>query len=778
MLKNYFKIAIRNILRNKLISFINILGLSLGMVISLLLLIWAQDEIMYDRFHENIDNIYQLSMINEDTSPATAGRTIPYKLIPVSRTGYSEIKNATRIRYTGDVVLSAEDKKFKEDNFVFAEPNFLEMFSFPLISGDPQTALTEPTSIIITASAEKKFFGNEPALGKTIMVNNRTPFTVTGVVEDCPERSSIYFEYIVPFSLLGDNADTWSWECQGYIQLHENVSLKAFQEKYKTALVDNSPREVDKDMIYLQPFSRVHLYTPDDRPAGMNMVLIFSAIGIIILIIACVNFVNLSTARSVKRAREVGLRKVVGAQRKQLINQFLFESALITFIALIVSLFLLELTLPEFNDLTGKSIRFDVTNYYILAGLPIMLLFTSMLSGIYPALFLSSYSPIKVLRLYFSSNSMKNFRKILVVFQFTISIALIIVSFVLMRQMNYIQNKDLGLKKDSIIFLPIYRDYGDKYETIREELLKNRDIKYVSRANTNPASVGNVNPVTWEGKEDDDRYIFRCLYTDSEYLKMFEIPFVAGGNFLKEKAEHPEIEYIVNETAVKIMGLTDPVGKKFSMFGNDGYIVGVVKDFHNTSLNSEIRPQLISQLSWFRGTMFISMEAGNIESTLKYIDETLQELAPGYPFEFTFVDESIEDLYRSFIQSRSIMGYFAILAMFISGLGLFGLSSYITEQRSKEVSIRKVFGSSVKEVVALLAGKFVLWVAIAMVFAVPLAWYIAGIFLERFAYHIELNILDFAIPILIQFLLAFLAVSFFTLKAAVSNPVDALKYEG
>ncbi|MFC1887211.1 ABC transporter permease [Candidatus Cloacimonadota bacterium] len=777
MLKNYFKIAIRNILRNKLISFINILGLSLGMVISILLLLWAQDELMYDRFHKNIDNLYQLSMINEDTSPVSAGRTIPYKLIPVTRTAFSEIKNATRIRSASDIVLSTEDKVFKEDNFIIAEPNFLEMFSFPLISGDPKTALIEPTSIIISASAAEKFFGDEPAVGKTIVVNNNTPFTVTGVVADCPERSSIYFEYIVPFSLLGERADTWSWECQSYIQLHENVSLKDFREKYRTALVDNSPRDVDRDMIYLQRFSRVHLYTPYDRPAGMNMVLIFSAIGIIILIIACVNFVNLSTARSVKRAREVGLRKVVGAQRKQLINQFLFESTLITFIALIVSFFLLELALPEFNDLTGKSIRFDVTNYHILAGLPIMLLFTSMFSGIYPALFLSSYSPIKVLRLYFSSNSMKNFRKILVVFQFTISIALIIVSFVLIRQMNYIQNKDLGLKKDSIIFLPLYKDYGDKYETIREELLKNRDIKYVSRANTNPASVGNINPVTWEGKEDDDRYIFRCLYTDSEYLKMFEIPFVAGGNFIKENAEHPDIEYIVNETAVEVMGLTDPVGKKFSMFGNDGYIVGVVKDFHNTSLNSEIRPQLISQLSWFRGTMFISMEAGNIESTLKYIDETLQELAPGYPFEFTFVDESIENLYRSFIQSRSIMGYFAILAMFISGLGLFGLSSYITEQRAKEVSIRKVFGSSVKEVVALLAGKFVLWVAIAMVFAVPLAWYIAGTFLKRFAYHIELNILDFAIPILLQFLLAFLAVSFFTLKTAASNPVDALKYE-
>ena len=777
MLKNYFKIALRNIFRNKLISMINILGLALGMVISLLLLLWAQDELMYDRFHDNIDNLYQLSMVNEDTSPASAGRTIPYKLIPVSRTVFSEIKNATRVRSTSDIVLSVEDKKFKEDNFILVEPNFLEMFTFPLLSGDQETALIEPTSIIITASAAEKFFGDEPALGKTIMVNNHTPFTVTGVAEDCPVRSSIYFEYIIPFSLLGERAETWSWECQGYVQLHDNVSLESFREKFKTALVDNSPRDVDRDMIYLQPFDNVHLFSPQDKAAGMNLVLIFSAIGIIILIIACVNFVNLATARSVKRAREVGLRKVVGAQRKQIVYQFLFESVFTTFLALIISLFLLELALPEFNDLTGKTIELDISNYFILAGLPLMLLFTSMISGIYPALFLSSYSPIKVLRLYFSSRSMKNFRKILVVFQFTISISLIIVSFILVRQMNFIHNKDLGLKKDSIIFLNLYNEYSEKYDTIKGELLKNKDIKYVSRANTNPASVGNINPATWEGKEDDDRYIFRCLYTDSEYLEMFEIPFIAGGNFQKGITEHPDIEYIVNETAIKTMGITDPIGKKFSMFGNDGYIVGVVKDFHNGPLNREIAPQLISQLDWFRGTMFISIEPGNIENTLKYIDETLNDLAPGYPFQFTFVDESIENLYRSFIQSRSIMGYFALLAMFISGLGLFGLSSYITEQRSKEISIRKVFGSSMKNVIALLTGRFLLWVVIAMFFAIPLAWYIAAGFLNKFAYHIDLNLFDFLLPVLAQILLAFISVSFFTIKSALSNPIDALKYE-
>ncbi|MCK4695776.1 MAG: FtsX-like permease family protein, partial [Candidatus Cloacimonetes bacterium] len=457
----------------------------------------------------------------------------------------------------------------------------------------------------MTRSSAEKFFGEESALGKSVVVNNDTPFTVTGVVEDCPDNSTIYFNYIVPFSLLGERADTWSWECSGFVELHENISVDSFRDKFRTALVDNSPRDVDKDMLYLQSFSRVHLFSPDDKASGMILVYIFSSIGIIILIIACINFMNLTTARSVKRTREVGVRKVVGAQRNQLINQFLFESVIMSFFALIISLVLLELLLPEFNELTGKSIQLRFNNYLIIFGLPIILLFTGIISGIYPALFLSSYNPIKIFRLYFSSKSMKTFRKVLVVFQFTISITLIIVTFVLVRQLNFINNKDLGLKKDSIIFLPYYNEYSQKYDTIEEELLKNRNIKFVSVANTHPASVGNINPVSWEGKENDDRITFRCLYVDTEYLEMFEIPFVAGGNFQKDTAEHPDIEYIVNETAIKIMGLTDPIGKKFSMFGNDGYIVGVVKDFHNKPLAQTIQPQLITQLDWFRGTMFI-----------------------------------------------------------------------------------------------------------------------------------------------------------------------------
>ncbi|MBN2460443.1 MAG: ABC transporter permease [Candidatus Cloacimonetes bacterium] len=777
MIGNYLKLALRNMLKNKLFSLINIAGLSLGMAISLLLLFWVRDELMFDRFHSNEKNIYQISMVFEDAIPVSGGRTIPYKMVPVLREKYSEVKNATRIRIINDIVLQAGEKTFRGSNFLLAEPQFLEMFTFPLLSGDPQTALIEPTSIIMTRSAAAKFFGEEPALGKTLLVNNSTPFTVTGVIEDCPVNSTLSFDYIIPFSLLGERADTWSWECSGFVELHDNVAIDSFNEKIRTALVDNSPRDIDKDMLYLQPLSRVHLYSPLDKPEGVILVYIFSAIGIIILIIACINFINLTTARSMKRAREVGIRKVIGAQRKQLIRQFLFESMLMSLLALILSLILIEFLLPQFNMLTGKSISLDFNDQLIMIGLPVVLLLTGLMAGIFPAVFMSSFHPLKVLKLYFNINSMNRFRRLLVVFQFTISIALIIVTFVIVRQLNFINNKDLGLKKDSIILMPFYAEYHEKFAMIKEELLKNSNIKRISAANTHPARVGNVNPVSWEGKPNDDRVIFNCIYADKDYLEMFEIPFVAGGNFLQDTAQINEIEYIVNETAVRMMGMTDPVGKKFSMFGNDGYIVGVVQDFHNKPLTQAIQPQLISQLDWFRGTMFISLESNEIENTLAFIEDKLNEIVAGYPFEYDFLDESIQQQYRSIERSRLIMSYFAFLAVFISGLGLFGLSSYVTEQKSREISIRKVFGSSVKEVVSLLSARFLRWVAIATILAVPVAWYISRIFLKRFAYHIDLTLADFALPILAQLIIALLAVCYYTLKTALSNPANILKYE-
>ncbi len=777
MLKNYLNIAIRHLIKFKSFSLINILGLSLGMTVSILLLLWVQDELLFDKFHSQKNSIYQISMVNEQSESVSGGRTIPYKMVPVLRENYPEVKNAVRYRYTGDLAMQYDGKDYNENNVMLAESNLFSIFDFKLLKGDTETALNDPYSIILSESSARKIFGDEDPMNKVIMINSSAPFTVTGILQDVPERSSLRIDFLVPFSVLGDRTETWSWECSGFVLLHNNVDLADFAPVIRTALVDHSPRDVDVDMLLLQPLSRVHLYSSTDEPAGIKMVYILGAIALIILVIACINFMNLATARYAIRAREVGVRKIVGATRNQVIMQFLTESLFITLLAIILAIVFIELFLPEFNSLTGKNISLSLSNGLLIVGFPLVLLCTGIFSGLYPALFLSSYSPIHILRSKFSSDSMKVFRKLLVVFQFAVSIILIIVSFIIFRQINYINNKDLGINTDFVIHMPLHGEHIEKYDTLKEELLRNENIIAITTSTSLPSYVGNINPVSWEGKTDDERVIFRFYNTDNDFFKIFEIPFTRGGGFTLDTAEHPNIEYIVNEKAVEIMKMDDPVGKKFSMFGNDGCIVGVIEDFHNVSLDQEIFPLLISQLSWFRRILMIKIKPEATAETLKYIETTLDDVCPGFPFSYTFLDDTIAGMYNDTRRTRNIILYFTGLAVFISCLGLFGLSSFMTQRRSKEICMRKILGSNINQLLIKLTGSFLRWVAIAAVIAVPIAWYLGNLFLGEFAYHYQPGIIDFLLPVILQFLLAAITVSFQTMRAAYANPADTLKYE-
>jgi len=777
MLKNYLKIALRHLQRHKGYSLINILGLALGMTVSLLLLLWVQDELLFDKFHQDIDNIYQISMYDEQSASPSGSRTIPLKMVPVLRDNYPEIKNAARYQFFNNIALNYDDKDFNASNVMVTEPNFFEIFDIEFIKGDAATALSDPNSIILTSSSASKIFGDESPMGKAIIVNNVSPFTVTGIIKDFPVQSSLNIEYILHFAVMGETGDSWSWDCSGFVQLYPNTDYDKFAAKIKTALVDHSPREVDQEMLYQQPFSHVHLYSPLDEPDGLIMVYVLSGIAILILLIACINFMNLANARYALRTKEIGVRKIMGAQRKQIIMQFLSESMLITFIAMLLSIGLVELLLPQFNLITAKNISISISNLIFIIGFPLIVLFTGIFAGTYPAFFLSSYSPAQIFCHKFSSDSMKSFRKLLVVFQFTISIILIILSFAIYRQINYINKKDLGINTDCVIHLPMRNEQYQKYDTIKEELLKNRNVLAITTSTSLPSHVRNVNPVTWEGKPNDDRVIFRFYNTDNDFFKLFQIPFVVGNGFTLDLAAHPEIEYVVNETAVKVMEMKDPIGKKFSMYGNDGYIVGVIKDFHNTSLMGEIRPLLISQLSWYRSHIMIRIAPNEMNSTIKYIENTMAETCPGFPFSFTFLDESIARTYRDTRRTHSIILYFTCLAVFISCLGLFGLSSFMTERRAKEISIRKILGSSINQLLFQLTSSFLRWVAVAAFIAIPVAMYLANLFLKQFAYHYDLTIIDFVIPIALQFLLAAVTVSYQTLRAAYTNPADILKYE-
>jgi ABC-type antimicrobial peptide transport system permease subunit len=704
--------------------------------------------------------------------------TIPYSLTPVMQEDYPEIVDHVRLRTFNGAMMQVDDKTFYEDNVLLSEVSLFKMFSFELLKGAPEVVLKEIHSIILTEDTAHKYFGDEDPMGKVIRYNDNIDFTVTGIAANPPQNSSINFNMIIPFEILGEERiNSWSWESSGYVQLQEGTDLASLSEKIIDTIVRHRPD--NKNTVLLQPLSRVHLYNPLGHPESLVFVLIFVAIGIIVLLIACINFMNLTTARSAKRAREVGIRKVVGADKKQLIGQFLSESILLAFISLIIAFVLVELFLPAFNQLAGKELSVEPSNLNFLLNLIVITLFVGIVSGSYPALYLSSFKPNKVLKSGNAPKTKNRFRTVLVVFQFTISIALIICTTTVYNQLKYIQNKDLGYTKDYIVNVPMNAELNESFKAFKEELGNNINILGITNASTSPAFVGNVNPAIWEGKADDERILFHFYLVEYEFLDVFELELVAGENFKKEHVKGAEIPYIVNEAAVKLMQLEDPIGKRFMMYDESGAgkIIGVVKDYHFQTLTNEIGPIMITTLSWWRGEAFIKINPHDVTETLGFIEETFNKFAPSFQFQYTFLDEDIDELYHGFYEMGSIIKYFAFLAIFISCLGLFGLASFMTEQRTKEIGIRKVLGSSVFAIIILLSKGFGKWVLLGNFIAWPIAYYAMTKFLQMFAYKAGMNIWLFMISGLMALVIALVTVGYQTIKTANSNPVKALKYE-
>jgi len=778
MFKNYLLIAIRSFRRNKVYTLLNVLGLAIGIAVCILLFLWVQNEISYDRFNINKDRIYsviQKGIWNNDEE--YGNYTIPYILTPLMHEIYPEIEEHVRLRTLSSRMIQYEEKTFFED-ILLTEPALFRIFSFDLIKGDIETALEDKYSIILTESIVKKYFGDEDPVGKVLRYSNRLDFTVTGVAADPPENSSVTFDMIASFKILGEERiNSWSWESSGYIQLKEGTDVQGFSDKIENTIFENNPE--NKNTVRIQPLIMRHLYGPLDAPEALTFVLIFSAIGILVLLIGCINFMNLSTARSIKRAKEVGVRKVVGADKQELVRQFLIESVLLAFIALVIAILLSELFLPVFNQLANKDLTISITNFIFILSIILITILVGIVSGSYPALYLSRFQPDKVLKSSNASKTKNRFRTILVVFQFTISIALIISTVIVLNQMSYIRNKDLGFAKDHIISIPNNGELEESYSSFKDELLNNMDIYGVTYASTSPANVSNVNPATWEEKVDEERVLFNFYLVEHNFLEVFEMPLVAGTNFTKDLEEGNEIPYIVNESAVELMGLEDPIGKRFMMYNenNAGRIIGVVKDYHFQRLTSDIGPIMITTMNWWRGSVFIKINSENISGSLDLIEDTFNKFSPSYPYQFSFLDEEIDELYQDFYEMESIIKYFAILAILISCLGLFGLSSFTTEQRTKEIGIRKVLGSSVSNIVFLLTKGFTQWVILANFIAWPIAYFAMKRFLDMFAYKEEMSIWLFIISSLTALIIAILTVCYQTIKAANANPIESLKYE-
>ncbi|MGD2088859.1 MAG: ABC transporter permease [Candidatus Aminicenantes bacterium] len=786
MFKNYFKILVRNWQRNKGYSMINISGLAIGMVCCILVLLWVRDELSFDRFNQNADDIYRVCI--EDHFPD--GRVNAYGVTPgplgeALKSEYPEVIDYMRVRVIRSTMVKVGDTTFNEKQFAFADPSIFSIFTFPFLKGDAGNALSNLSSIVLTRSASKKYFGDTDPLGKTLHVDNRFDFKVTGVIEDVPANAHFTFDFVVPYELrkqYGARIDDWgSVGTYTYILLQKDFPYLQLETKIRDYLKKKNPESITE--LSLQPLTRIHLYSKSILGMGgdgdVRYIYIFSLIAVFVLLIACINFMNLTTARSGKRAQEVGMRKVTGARRKDLILQFFSESVFFSLAALLMALVLVKLLLPAFNILAGKQLTLDFAkDTTMILWLAAIALFTGIISGIYPALVLSSHQPAVILKgAKTQGKSGAKLRKTLVVTQFTLSIILIISTLLVSHQVNYMRNQDLGFEKEHLVYVNLPGSLIRKYEAIKNEFLANPDIVEVTTASDLPTRVRiSTHGANWEGKNPDEMVEIKILYTDHDYLKTLELKTVDGRFFSKDFSTDAKEAFILNESAIKAMGITSPVGKKFE-FDRKGSIVGVVKDFHFTSLHHTIQP-LMMMISPEKFTHFIiRIKSTHIPETIDFLKDKWANAAAGVPFEYGFVDESIDNLYRAEQRIGTILRYFTFLSIFISCLGLFGLASFMAEQRTREIAVRRVFGAQVQGIIYLLSKEFVKWVILANIIAWPIAYLIMNQWLQNFAYRINIGAGTFIIAGFMALIISLFTVSYQILRAATANPVEALKYE-
>jgi putative ABC transport system permease protein len=784
---SYFKIAWRNLFRQKVFSFINIFGLAIGMACSILILLWVQDELSYDRFHAQANRLYRITCTTPDIKAAVS--TAP--MAAALKAQLPEVKNTVRLS-SSTHFFGVGDRKFEEKRVFFADATFLEMFSFPLLKGDPKTALQRPDGILITEAMARKYFGKADALGQVIRKDNQDNFTVTGMLANVPANSHLQFDFILPMAFLArTNQDLkenrWgNFNFYTYVELQENVVSSAPAIKKLNQRITQIFKKHLEEMqvnFQLQPVRSIHLHANllRELPGNGNIqyVRIFSVVAIFILIVACINFMNLATARSTRRAKEVSLRKVIGARRNQLIWQFLGESTIISLLALLLAMTLVGVLLPAFNDLADKNLRVNFRDVRFLFSLLGIALVTGLFSGSYPALFLSGFQPVKVLKGSFKLGAGNVFfRNGLVVMQFVVSIVLLVGTAVVYKQMQFIQNKHLGFDKENLVYTPMTGELWSKQQALKTELKQNpltNDFTIVSDLPTN-LITGTID-VHWDGKDPQAQPVFPEMAVDENFIPVFKLKLLGGRSFSKA-LQSDTANYIVNETALRIMGMdvATAVGKSLTLGDVKGNIIGVVKDFNFKPMQQAIDP-LILRLNTGGGTVVVRTPPGNTKATIGALEKISRELNPAFPVTYNFLDQDIANLYRNEQRMGAIFNVFALWAIFISCLGLYGLSAFMAEQRSKEIGVRKVLGASVFDIVYLLSRNFTRLIALAIGIAVPLSWLIMTSWLQGYAYRIGVNWVPLLAASLTALVIAGLTVSYESIKAAISNPVKALRNE-
>ena len=790
MLSNYLKIAYRSLLKNKLFTGINVFGLALGMACALLIGLWVRQELSYDRFLPGVENIFNVRVNYAfDGGELETAQYVPGPLSEAIAKDIPDVAAVTKINGGGESLVKAVgaeggEKSAKESgSFVSAE--FFDVFPFPALEGNPKSALAQLDKIIITSKLAEKYFPDKSALGQTLQLDDDKMYTVGAVLDDLPANSTLQFDWLANLKNIEQPYMTeWTWNSViVYARLlptanadHAQASMKDIFRRY--ANFDNG------EVPVLHPMTDMHLYSDykDGKVAGgrIEYVQIFSLVALFILLIACINFMNLATARSSVRAREVGVRKVVGAKRSSLITQFLGESLLMSLLAAGLALFLVWSVLPAFNALFNSQLTLDLGNpaFWLLMGA--LILITGLLSGSYPALFLSAMRPLSILKGFTKVGAGPAlFRRTLVVFQFSLSIFLIVGMLVIGSQMRYLRTKNLGLDRENVVYIPLEGAFeqAPKSALFREEVLRQPAIVSSTLTSQIPVNVRNsTTDLAWPGKEPKRLVEVSTMNVGSDFIRTMNVSLVAGRDFRANSAADSS-NYLINETAAKLMGMSDPVGQEITFNRGKGRIVGLMKDFHLNSMHQAIAPLVLSFYPENTRYLLVKTRAGQTPSALAALKRINKELNPSYPFNFHFVDETYDQLYQSEQQVSTLVNYFGILAILISCLGLFGLAAFTSEQRTKEIGVRKVLGASVASIVQLLSTDFLRLVLVALLLATPLAWWAADTWLSTFAYNIGLSWGVFVLAGLLAVGVALLTVSFQAIKAALMNPVKSLRSE-
>jgi putative ABC transport system permease protein len=799
MFRNYITVAVRNILRHKAYAIINIAGLSVGMACTILILLWVQYELSFDRYHENADRIYRLGLKLQTSKimDSIASNGVPAG--PILEKKFPEVLKACRFRKEEGVAIAQyKEKKFFEEDVFYADNSVFDIFSFPMISGNPKSALKTAFSVVITEDVAKKYFGNEDPIGKIIIFNNEHNVTVTGVVKNIPKNSHFTFNMLLSFETMRGPwfekaMDHWLLNIHNYtyLLLQKNCNIKELEKKFP-ALIDaymgDTLRAIGGSVeLFIQPLTSIHLHSDLKWEIAANgnivYVYVFLAIALLILFIACINYINLSTARSANRAKEVGIRKLLGAHRENLVNQFLGESILFSLVSIIIALGLVELSLPAFESLFGSqsSSHYIPTPLVMWSCIGLMML-VSLIAGSYPALFLSAFQPIQVLTGRLKTGAAGSLlRNILVLFQFTISICMIIALAIIITQLKFMKHKQLGFNKEHIVIIRLTDGAMRRsIEKIKDGLKNYHGISHVAASNYIPGQGFWMKVIVPEGSELDQTESIGRIRIDSDFISTMDIMLVAGRDFSPRFSTEQSDFIIVNETAAKQWEWEDPIGKTIRVFDDRPItktIIGVVRDFHVESLHKKIEPIYFEYMPESSRYINIKIRPDNIPETIQHIEKTFKQIDQTLPFDYTFLDESFDRKYKAEEKLNKIFTYFTLLAIFIACLGLFGLASFTAEQRTKEIGIRKALGASITGIMLLLSKEFTKWVLTANIIAWPIAYAAMNHWLQNFAYRIKIGLATFILAALLALIIALLTVGYQAVRAARANPVEALRYE-